>query len=82
MKFMNNPQWHNVALPDRSFHAVIDLAKHHNLIKAIARANGVRYSTKTKCATKATEHLLPIITPIDGELSDCPYCGRDHVCNS
>ena len=59
----HEPQWHNVTLPDGSFTAVIDLAKHHDLIQKIARANGVRYSSKTKCATPATEHLLPIVTP-------------------
>lgn len=70
---MTEPNYHKITLPnDDHFVMIIDINQHHELITRVARFNGVRYSTKTKAATPATEHLLPIVESI-------PNLGHMHI---
>ena len=59
------PQWHEITFPDNSFRAILDLNKHSEILKAVARSNGVKYSSKTGTPTDATAHLYPNVRPID-----------------
>ena len=59
------PQWHEISFPDNTFRAILDLSKHSSILKAVARSNGVKYSSKTGAPTDATAHLYPNVKPID-----------------
>lgn len=59
------PQWHEITFPDNSFRAILDLSRHSGILKAVARSNGVKYSSKTGAPTDATAHLYPTVRPID-----------------